>query len=372
MYDVQDESSRTDVKRPFRYRELMDPSWFAGELTRKSNKQCVVYKAAPCMASPAAFEAWLDQCVERDRITAVNVVGAPSSAGAHSGPTTKEASAIVQRRKGVHFGGVCIAERHVTKKCEHVILDKKSKWGADWFITQGIYDPEPMISVIKEYGALCREQGTQPKKIILTFTPCGRRKTMDFIKWLGMQVTEEAERAIFGDEAGEAKAGEAKAGEAKVEGKAKAAKAAKPKPKRRVKTPLERSCDLMCANLTRILDECHGSGVPLGLNVESVSGYRDEIDATHDLFRALQSILLDRGPGAGPWMMAWSRLPSVNKLPSLAVDNRAAIQANRAAIQDNRAAVIGPVAITGGVSVGLFFVGAAAVGALCAMVGARR
>ena len=71
-------------------------------------------------------------------------------------------------------------------------------------------------------------------------------------------------------------------------------------------------------------------------------------------------------------MMAWSRLPSVNKLPSLAVDNRAAIQANRAAIQDTRAAAIGPVAITGGVSVGLFFVGAAAVGALCAMAGARR
>lgn len=35
-----------------------------------------------------------------------------------------------------------------------------------------------------------------------------------------------------------------------------------------------------------------GCGVPLGINVESVSGFRDEIDATHELFRSLQAILV--------------------------------------------------------------------------------
>lgn len=42
-----------------------------------------------------------------------------------------------------------------------------------------------MINVLQDYSALCKQQNTTPKKIVLTFTPCGRRKTMDFIKWLG-------------------------------------------------------------------------------------------------------------------------------------------------------------------------------------------
>ena len=54
-------------------------SWFAGILTDKSNKQCVVYKAATCCESEDDFKAWLDVCVDRDGHNAINVVGAPSS-----------------------------------------------------------------------------------------------------------------------------------------------------------------------------------------------------------------------------------------------------------------------------------------------------
>ena len=63
--------------------------------------------------------------------------------------------------------------------------------------SQGIYDPEPMIQLIKDYARLCKDENQMPRKIILTFAPCGRRKTMDFIKWLGMQVPAEAEEKIF-------------------------------------------------------------------------------------------------------------------------------------------------------------------------------
>jgi hypothetical protein len=61
----------------------------------------------------------------------------------------------------------------------------------------------------------------------------------------------------------------------------------------------------MCANLKRILEATEGCGVPLGISVESVSGFRDEIDATHELYRSLQSMMLDCT--GGPWIMRWSR-----------------------------------------------------------------
>jgi hypothetical protein len=160
--------------------------------------------------------------------------------------------------------------------------------------SQGIYDPEPMIQLIKDYANLCRDENQMPRKIILTFTPCGRRKTMDFIKWLGMQVPKEAEEKIFAEN--EAFAKLPPLGEDKKKPK-------KPKP------CVELSCELLCDNLKRILKGTSGCGVPLGINVESVSGFKDEIDATHELFRSLQVILLD-GTGS-PWVMRWSRLDHI-------------------------------------------------------------
>jgi hypothetical protein len=301
VYDVQDESVRTDVERPFRFRKLQEPSAYARHLSRASHKECVVYKAVPCMPSREHFDVWLDQVVEQDRHRAINIVGAPSSKDGltYNGPSTKEACQIVKQQGRIKFGAVCIAERHLSKGIEHEIMAKKVAWGAEWFITQGIYDPAPMTAVINAYSKLCREQAVVPKKIILTFTPCGRRKTLEFIRWLGMHVPAEAEAIIFQNEEVEKKE--------KEEAAAKQAGVELPKKKKkRVKPVVEICCELLCAHLRTILEQTAGSGVPIGINVESVSGYKDEIDATHELFRALQAILLD-GTGS-PWVMTWSRL----------------------------------------------------------------
>lgn len=40
--------------------------------------------------------------------------------------------------------------------------------------------------------------GAEPRLIILTFAPCGREKTLAFIRWLGVNVARETERAILG------------------------------------------------------------------------------------------------------------------------------------------------------------------------------
>jgi len=107
-----------------------------------------------------------------------------------------EAAKVVHAQDMV-FGGVTIAERHMKKKNEHLTLANKVKLGAQWFITQAIYNPEPTIEVINEYGALCKSEGMDAKKLILTFAPCGRPKTMSFMHWLGVSVPEETEKAIL-------------------------------------------------------------------------------------------------------------------------------------------------------------------------------
>jgi hypothetical protein len=78
---------------------------------------------------------------------------------------------------------------------------------------------------------------------------------MEFLKWLGIAIPEEMEAAILSDP-----------------------------------EPLRKSIEICCANLRAILEQHDPAAVPLGVNVESVSIRKDEIDASIDLFEALREI----------------------------------------------------------------------------------
>ena len=91
---------------------------------------------------------------------------------------------------------------------------------------------------------------------------------MTFIKWLGMHVPEDVERRILDSD-----------------------------------SPVNTSVSLLKELLGTILLETAGSGVPLGINVESLSIFKEEIDAAHELFQSLQALLLNsRG---SPWAVRW-------------------------------------------------------------------
>jgi hypothetical protein len=90
----------------------------------------------------------------------------------------------------------------------------------------------------------------------MTFIPCGRPKTLEFIRWLGVAIAPEAMQAILGAPA-----------------------------------PLTKSIEICCENLRAILDQEYAQHLPLGINVECVSINREEIDASIDLFHALQNVL---------------------------------------------------------------------------------
>mmetsp|Transcript_10753 Transcript_10753/g.16499 ORF Transcript_10753/g.16499 Transcript_10753/m.16499 type:complete len:385 (+) Transcript_10753:74-1228(+) len=271
VYDIQDEPGRSDMERPFPFRRVMDSSRYGALLSRSSGKQCLIYK---CVADPD-FEEWVEKATVEHGHNAINLVGRASSEGAYEGPTISEAMDIVRKKN--QFGCVCIAERHTLEAAEkrgkaypteHQNMIRKQKAGAEWFISQAVYDPEPTIRLLKDYSALCREQGIVPNKVVLTFAPVSRKKTLNFIKWLGVKVPEESETKILEAE-----------------------------------KPIDASVDLCCEILKKILSECVGVGVPLGISCESVSIYKAEIDGVHELFRKLQEILLDtRG---SPWKVQW-------------------------------------------------------------------
>jgi hypothetical protein len=95
---------------------------------------------------------------------------------------------------------------------------------------------------------------------------------------------------------------------------------------------------ILCNCLRTILQATASCSVPLGVSVESVSIFREEIDAAHDLFVKLQALMLD-GNGI-PWKVKW-----VYTVPISTPEERAFMAAQAAAMAAARPAAVGAGAV---------------------------
>jgi len=203
----------------------------------------------------ADWEAWLDDAVNQFHLSQLMVVGAPTAHGTRAAMSVSQAVRIAAARQQFNLGGVCIAERHTPARSESQRMLQKAQNGCSFFISQAVYSPETTIQMLRDYAAACQREALEPKRVVLTFTPFGRSKTLDFIKWLGVRVPSQTEKEITS-----------------------------------APDPLAKSIEICCGILRQILtqDFCHQ--LPLGVNVESVSAYKAEIDGSIALFHALKEV----------------------------------------------------------------------------------
>ena len=185
-----------------------------------------------------------------------SIVGRPTSGVSYPMPLSRAIRIASGPATGLTVGGVVIAERHTEERSESARLLAKSVEGCGYFISQTVYHAPPTQALLRDYLRDCRGAGVAPRRVVLTFSPCGREKTLAFLRWLGVNVAPETERAILG-----------------------------------AASPLAKSIEICRDNLRRILDAPHAAKLPLGVNVESVSINRDEIEASIDLFHALREVL---------------------------------------------------------------------------------
>ena len=256
VYDIQEEEGRTQIARPFPFLPVVDSRAYAQILHHLTDTEIINYKCV--VHHPKAdFPAWLDRSWQQFGLRYLTLVGGSTSKIAYPGPTLSQASeAIVDHKYDFVFGGVTIAERHLSKGKEHLKLIEKSRWGMKFFTSQVVYQPEATIQLLQDYAQQCQELNLDPVRIILTFAPCGYLKTLHFLKWLGVNFPPEAEREIFA-----------------------------------ARSPLQKSLEVCSSTLRRILESIEGCRIPLGINVESVSIKKDEIEASIDLFQELKGIL---------------------------------------------------------------------------------
>jgi hypothetical protein len=199
----------------------------------------------------------LTETKEEYGIDYLSLVGVSSSAIEHNGISLSQATQVAATHPaGFTLGGVVIAERHTRERSESDRILYKTRNGCRFFISQAIYDANKTIQLLRDYYQLCQREDIAPKRIVLTFIPCGRVKTLEFMRWLGVGIADQTMQAILDAPA-----------------------------------PITKSIDICCENLRAILDQEYGQHLPLGINVESISINREEIDASIDLFHQLQSVL---------------------------------------------------------------------------------
>jgi hypothetical protein len=255
VYDIQDESGRTHQPRPFPFVGTVDPRSYSQLLRGQLGRPVITYKSLGLMAE-AGWRAWLAESRTSFGVEFLSVVGRPTSGVQYPLSLSRAIRIASGPSTGLTIGGVVIAERHSEVRSESARMLAKTLEGCSYFISQAVYHAPPTQALLRDYLRDCRGAGVAPRRIVLTFSPCGREKTLAFIRWLGVNMPPETERAIMG-----------------------------------AADPIAKSIEICCENLRRILDQPYARELPLGVNVESVSINRDEIDASIDLFHALDEVL---------------------------------------------------------------------------------
>jgi 5,10-methylenetetrahydrofolate reductase len=101
-----------------------------------------------------------------------------------------------QLRPELALGAVAITERYSRRGDEHRRMLTKQTRGCSFFISQVIYDVDATRSLISDYFYSCADGGLPPRPVIFTLSVCGSMKTLDFLKWLGVDVPRWLENSL--------------------------------------------------------------------------------------------------------------------------------------------------------------------------------
>ncbi len=253
LYDIDDESDRNPNERPFPFLPTMDPAEYLARDLISLDVPAIVYRAVSKHAEDD-LRSWLR---DQDPARVLSVfVGASSREKTVATSLSRAYELRTEVRPDLPLGGVAIPERHARGGKEHLRLIAKQAVGCSFFVTQVVYDVNAAKDLVSDYRYECAAQNLEPVPIVFTFSVCGSMKTLEFLRWLGVDVP----RWIAND-------------------------------LRHADDTLDASYDQAVATAIELIAFCRRVGVPFGLNVESVSIRKVEIEASVRLAARLRAEL---------------------------------------------------------------------------------
>lgn len=252
VYDLQDESSRTQVERPFPFIETLDPLSYAFEGLELDLRK-IVYRSTAALTSQD-LDAWLRRAHELGASTVL--VGAPSGRERPALSLREAYQRCAATTPDMPLGAIAIAERHEHKGDEHERILRKQARGCEFFITQAVFNVAASKNMLSDLHYACEAREQPAPAMLVTLSPCGSLRTLEFMRWLGIHVPRWLDNEL-----------------------------------RHSQDILDRSIELIVDVFAELLAFARSKGIPLGCNVESVSLARAEIEASVELVRRVHALL---------------------------------------------------------------------------------
>lgn len=254
VYDVQDESERTNEERPFPFTSALDPFEYASQYLQRLAVPKIIYRAAGKFTKEELSQ-WLEGL--RTHGFYPIFVGLPTPDCVVK-TSLKEAYEIWREEHEDHsvIGAVTIPERHAILKDEDVrILDKVDS-GVSYFISQCIFNVEYTKRILDDLVVACLNKKQELPTIIFTLTICGSAKTLHFMEWLGIHIPEDIKEEL------------------------KASTNA-----------VVRSVEMAITIAKDLIRYCKERSIPFGFNIESVATRKEEVDASLELLTTIAELL---------------------------------------------------------------------------------
>jgi hypothetical protein len=251
LYDIDDESDRNPENRPFPYLPTMDPARYHADHLTGWRLPTIIYR---CVGkySEQELRDWMTGVDEQ----VLGVFVGPSSGGKTVRTSLRRAQELrAEARPDLPLGAVVIGER----PDEHLRMLAKQERGATFFVSQVVYHLNETKNLLSDYFYECRARGVAPRTVIFTLSLCGSLKTLEFVRWLGVDVPRWLENSI-----------------------------------RHAEDPLAESYRQCLALARDLIDFCEHMGLPYGFNIESVSIRKAEIQASTELAAEVAGMLRHR------------------------------------------------------------------------------
>src|SRR2546425_372967 len=106
VYDIQDETGRTQLPRPFPFMRTIDPRQYSRQLMQSTRLPAITYKALGNL-DEAGWRSWLSQS---QGIEFISVVGRPVSGVRYALPLSRAIRIAASDAGGFTIGGVAVAK----------------------------------------------------------------------------------------------------------------------------------------------------------------------------------------------------------------------------------------------------------------------
>ena len=197
--EIRDETSKNEQgARKSKFEQRVDPREMARRLQDETGITAIINRVVVHLEENQQSD-WFRETHEDFGVRNFILVGGERAGVAYPGPTVSQANRLIgESLAGKNFtvGNIAIPSRRRQEGDEPDRMAAKASAGAQFFSTQIVYHLEEITSLLED---LQTRPDAVDKPLLLSLCPVRNPRNFGFLRWLGVNVSEELETQLAGN-----------------------------------------------------------------------------------------------------------------------------------------------------------------------------